>query len=278
MKRPESRYDDDKPPSAADVSPRAAGRDKYLSRETAAGVFGRPSAAPPEPSRGAGRPVRAPDRVRSPVPPSSPVRAPSRPTLVGEGSTPRIRGPLPRPKPPPRPVGEPVRLVGVPAPFVRPVGVPAPFVRPVGVPEPSTGGPARPPQPSQPSPSVQPSPSSSPSQPPEPSEDGTAEGPAPLSARPLRTPAPAVTTIRVAAVPVEGFEFLRAAMWQAEPADGTESRPVAEVEPENAHRAAPAIGPEPAAGRVPEATFEREPTHRPTLGERFMRWLDEDEL
>ncbi|WP_433047918.1 hypothetical protein [Dactylosporangium sp. CS-033363] len=38
-----------------------------------------------------------------------------------------------------------------------------------------------------------------------------------LSLRPLRTPAPAVTAIRVEAVPVDGFEYETAAPWCNDP-------------------------------------------------------------
>ncbi|WP_433608251.1 hypothetical protein ACQP2P_34935 [Dactylosporangium sp. CA-139114] len=38
-----------------------------------------------------------------------------------------------------------------------------------------------------------------------------------LSVRPLREPAPAVTTIRVEPVPIDGFEFETAAPWCTEP-------------------------------------------------------------
>jgi hypothetical protein len=53
--------------------------------------------------------------------------------------------------------------------------------------------------------------------PPRPEQHPEQEPPRHLSVRPLRTPAPAVTRIRVEAVPVEGFEYETAAPWCNDP-------------------------------------------------------------
>jgi hypothetical protein len=74
--------------------------------------------------------------------------------------------------------------------------------------------------------------------------------PPPVSIRPLRAPAPTVTTIRVAPEPVDDFEFETSAPWQYDANTATQPNP---------------------DGRRPTVFV------RPDNGQRILSWLDEDE-
>jgi hypothetical protein len=89
-----------------------------------------------------------------------------------------------------------------------------------------------------------------------PESDAEPGFPAPLSAKPLRTPAPAVTKIRVAPEPVDGFEFERAAMWLT---DADEAKP------------------DGAAPDSPAAVVAGKPVRPPKIEKRVLSWLDEDD-
>ena len=121
----------------------------------------------------------------------------------------------------------------------------------------STGRPARPARPIQPlrpDPPVAPVPARAPTPPPAstsawPVNTPVDADPPPVSIRPLRAPAPTVTTIRVAPEPVDDFEFETATPWLHDP------------------------NPDPQpSGRKPTVIV------RPDNGQRILSWLDEDEL
>jgi hypothetical protein len=95
------------------------------------------------------------------------------------------------------------------------------------------------------------------------------EGPH-LSVRPLRTPAPAVTTIRVAPVPVDGFEYETASLWFSDP---QRSEPVPTLAPEPPPLPPPMAAPAPRRNSYvyPAPTHHHdEAEERPSLS-----WLDE---
>ena len=66
---------------------------------------------------------------------------------------------------------------------------------------------------------------------------------APLAVRPLRTPAPAVTTIRVEAVPVDGFEYETAAPWCTTPEPEAPPPPTGPAPPRHAQPRRPLFTP-----------------------------------
>ncbi|WP_432824706.1 hypothetical protein [Dactylosporangium sp. CA-092794] len=85
----------------------------------------------------------------------------------------------------------------------------------------------RPPAPQHPRPEPPPRPAAPPADPalPDPAPSVGLDEARRLSVRPLRTPAPAVTTIRVEAVPVDGFEYETAVPWHSEAAQDTAPPP-----------------------------------------------------
>ena len=227
----------------------ALGPDKWASSETAASVFG--GGAPSDEARPQSR-VRRP-RPPQPIRPTNagpppPGRSASGPPSSGPPlpGPPLPRPPLPRPPlsgpPPPKPIVLPAPL---PAPAPIPIAAPTP-IRWVGgdaknrdtgrgttrdtsrdtkkrdaeqdapAPAPSQ---IRPPiqtppiqtppiqtPPASPVPRPAPPPGTGPTLPAEPE-------PPQLSTHPLRTPAPAVTSIRVLPTPIDGFDYQTASLW-----------------------------------------------------------------
>ncbi|MFI5911033.1 hypothetical protein [Dactylosporangium sp. NPDC051541] len=84
-----------------------------------------------------------------------------------------------------------------------------------------------------------------------------------LSLRPLRTPAPAVTRIRVEAMPVDGFEFETAEPWQYDQYE----------EPEPAPEPPPL--PPPPPRRPVFAPLAPKPPQPPPVEPGTLNWLDE---
>ncbi|WP_432971670.1 hypothetical protein [Dactylosporangium sp. CA-233914] len=80
---------------------------------------------------------------------------------------------------------------------------------------------------------------------PEVREEPKEEAPPQLAVRPLRTPAPAITRIRVEAVPVDGFEYETAEPWQSEPEPPPKPPPAT---PRHVPR--PLFGPKPKPGPI----------------------------
>jgi hypothetical protein len=239
----------------------ALGPDKWASSETAAGVFG--GGAPADVAR-----------PQSRVRPPRPQPRPTRPTNTG----PPLSGPpLPKPivLPAPLPAAEPipiarktpVRWVGrdakksppsqTPASGQRAPASPTPQPAPRLVPQPAlwpTSKPTPTPMPPPPPPTSMPQPTFMPSAEP--------EVPAQLSTHPLRTPAPAVTSIRVLPTPIDGFDYQTASMWF------NEARPPAPPPP-----------PEPIVGTVLNTyPLKQWPTEDPGVVESpVISWLDEDD-
>jgi hypothetical protein len=96
----------------------------------------------------------------------------------------------------------------------------------------------------------------------------------------MRTPAPAVTQIRVAPEPVDEFEFERATMWQA---DLWHAARVADPEAEEAPEPEQALEPElelasiASPDRDEHTNFEPSTKFDSSNGERVLSWLDEDD-
>jgi hypothetical protein len=92
-----------------------------------------------------------------------------------------------------------------------------------------------------------------------------------LSVRPLRSPAPAVTTIRVAPVPVDGFEYQTASLWFSGPRR-SQSLPIVPADPDPLPLPPSVTRGTPAARETPRTPGKH---HEPPSDQPVLSWLDE---
>jgi hypothetical protein len=222
------------------------GSQQYANRETAAGVFGasapsnRPRRPPPprrDPPPRRSEPIALPQPVATPV--ATPVALPAGPKRISfVGRRDLITSGPPRPATRAAPPAAPLAAPPAASPLAPPPASPlAPPAFPL---EPPAAGPVEAPR---------------------------------LSVRPLRTPAPAITTIRVEPVPVDGFEYETAALWLSDPA-GAAHPPAAAppVAPPVVAAPVAVARPEPRHAAKHEAPDDLDPED---AGRPVLNWLDE---
>lgn len=167
---------------------------------------------------------------------------------------PRRGGPTQGPRPLPKPIV-------LPEPIATPAAIPVPGVKRIRWAGRNEAAAAGPPDDARPAGGAAPGPA-------RPARPDDLDGAPRLSVRPLRTPAPAVTTIRVEPVPVDGFEYETASLWFSD-SRGTGDTPVVTPEPEPPPPPSPTT-PSPTAGTPPWLSPYTTKSERPVIS-----WLDE---